>query len=158
MRRSIFAVVVAILYPWSTSSADSAPCPAGAVAMDVGSTTDLQKLTTALNCSGEGAFDVTWIGRLPLRQRIDLSGNKNLTITGSSTLLTGRPGAEIDAGNSTGLFLVSGGSTLRLHNLVLKGGSSDDGGVVDVRASSSVHVVDCSFTNNNASTGGDTTF
>ncbi|CAM9817102.1 unnamed protein product, partial [Laminaria digitata] len=79
---------------------------------------------------------------------------KNLTITGCSTLVTGRPGAEIDAGNTTGLFSVSGGSTLRLQNLLLKGGSSEDGGGVDVRSSSSLYVVDCSFVNNSASAGG----
>lgn len=124
--------------------------------MDVGSTTDLQRMTNAINCTGEGAFDVTWNGTVPIDQRIELSDKKNLTITGSVTLVTGRPGAVIYARNKTGLFSVSGGSTLKLQNLVLKGGSSEEGGGVYMRSSSSVYVVGCSFIDNNASTGGET--
>lgn len=155
-RLGILAALVAILSLSFISPAASAPCPAGAVAMNVGSTADLQNMTNLINCTGKGSFDVIWTGTLPLLQTIELSDTKNLTITGStySTLLTGSLGAGIDAGNTTGLFAVSGGSTLRLQNLVLKGGSAEDGGGVDVRSSSTVNVVGCSFLNNSASIGG----
>lgn len=133
----------------------SAPCSASTIAMSVGTTAELQNMTNALNCTGGGAFDVTWTGSLQLEEIIQLSDNKNLTVTGSSPLKTGLPSDGIDAGNATGIFSVSGGSTLRLQNLVLEGGSAANGGGVDVRSFSSVYVDGCFFSNNSASTGGE---
>ena len=147
-------VVVTHLSLLFVSPTTSAPCSAGTITLNVGSESDLQAMTNTINCTGEGVFDVEWIGNLQLQQKIFLSGSKNLTITGSSARLPGVPGDGMDAGNVTGIFAVSGGSTLRLQNLVLKGGFAEIGGGIDVRSSSVVHVNGCSFTNNVASTGG----
>ncbi|CAN0453186.1 unnamed protein product, partial [Laminaria digitata] len=61
----------------------------------------------------------------------------------------------IDAGSTTGIFSVSNASTLTLKNMMLQGGVSDNGAAVDARSFSSVHVVCCAFSNNNATTGGE---
>lgn len=136
------------------SPAESAPCSAGTIAMEVGSATELGIMTNAINCTGEGTFDVTWKGRLQLLQTIELSDNKNLTVTGSSSSLDVLPSDVIDAPDASGIFSVSGGSTLSLKHLVLFGGTSEVGGAVEARSSSSVHLVGCSFISNNASIGG----
>ena len=119
--------------------------------MEVASAADLESMSDAINCTGEGTFDVTWIGSLQLHQSIEISDNKQLTITGSSPV----PETVIDGGNATNIISVSGGSTLNLVSLVLKGGNSDEGGAVAARDSSLVNVVGCSITNNNASLGGE---
>lgn len=137
--------------------AASAPCSAGTIAMEVGSAADLHNLANTMNCTGMGKFDVTWIGSLQLEKRIEVSDNKELTITGSTPLFTVLPEAVIDAGNTTGIISVSKGSTLTLVSLLLKGGNSESGGAVDVSSFSSIYVADCLLTSNNASIGGETT-
>lgn len=155
MRPHVLAVMTAIVALSFMPPTASAPCSAGTIAMDVVSAADLQNMANTINCTGEGTFDVTWIGSLQLEQRIELSDNKELTITGSSLLSTVLPEAVIDARNTTGIISVSDGSTLNLVNLVLKGGNSEKGGAVDVRSSSALYVTDCFITSNNASRGGE---
>lgn len=125
--------------------------------MDVATTGDLQKFTDAINCTGPGVFSVTWYRSLLIEQTIEVSNQKNVTITGSGLqTIRGASGENNDVG--TGIFSVSSGSSLRLNHLVLEGGSSDHGGAVVVHSSSYLHVVDCIFTNNKASRGGKTLF
>lgn len=150
------AVVVAILSHSFILGVAPAPCSTETIAMEVGSTAELLSMINTINCTGEGTFDVTWTGSLQLGQTIELSDNKNLTITGSGAVPVAPHGVVIDGGNTSGIFSVSGSSTLSLKGLTLKGGSSNDGGGVDVRSSSSAFVFGCYFTGNNASTGGET--
>lgn len=139
-----------------TLVAGAAPCPAGTVSMEVATTAELQTMITAINCTGEGMFDVTWIGSVPLLQTIEVCGKKQLTVTGSTSTPLNLPSAAIDAGSTTGIFIVCNGSTLSLNNVLLEGGISSSGAAIDARVSSSVYLTDCGFTNNNATTGGET--
>ena len=157
LMKAMVAAVLALPF-MSFMPAASAPCIAGTIAMEVGSAADLQNMAGTMNCTGKGTFHVTWIGSLQLAERMELSGNKELTITGSTPLSTVLPEAVIDAGKTTGIISVSDGSTLNLVSLVLKGGSSENGGAVDVSSFSSVYVADCFLTSNTASTGGETIY
>ena len=145
-----------------TSGAELAPCPSVTVAVNIGSTADVQSLTDALACAGEGVFNITWYSSLAIEERIEVSDNKNVTVTGTSPSFGGGladgndAGVIIDAGSGTGIFSVFHGSTLRLNNLVLEGGNTEHGGAVEVLSSSSLFVFDCLFKNNNASNGGET--
>ncbi|CAM9993555.1 unnamed protein product, partial [Laminaria digitata] len=64
-------------------------------------------------------------------------------------------GTIINAGIGLSMFLVVDESTLTLNNITLDGGSSEYGGAVSVRSSSTLNVFGCTFTNNQASTGGE---
>eukprot|EP00904_Undaria_pinnatifida_P007520 jgi/Undpi1/3899/HiC_scaffold_16.g07267.m1 len=120
-----------------------------------------------MNCSGEGFFSATLYNSVQIQQRIEVSTRKTVNITGDgfptisaatldNALDSAESSAVTDVGNSTGIFLVSGGSTLTMKSLILDGGRSEDGGAVVVLSSSSMHVFDCTFKNNNATnTGGD---
>ena len=144
------------------SGADSALCPPVTTAVTITSIGDVQNLTDALACEGEGGFNITWYSRVTIEERIEVFDRKNVTVTGvSSSRFDGGLGGDnadgvvIDAGSSTGIFSVSDGSTLRLNNLVLEGGNAENGGAVDVRSSSSFFAFGCIFSNNNASNGGE---
>lgn len=156
MRLPAVAVMLANLSLSFTSAEEPPPCLGGTTAIEVASTTDLQNMLNTINCTGEGTFDVTWIGNLQLEQTIEISDNKNLTITGPSPPFTVLPEAVIDAGNTTGIVSVSGGSTVKLVSLVLMGGNSHDGGAVLAHSFSSVSVIGCSILSSNGSTGGET--
>ena len=146
------------------SRTESAPCPASTVAVHVTSAADVQDLTDALTCTGEGAFNVTWHRSLTITQTINVPNRKHVTVTGA-----GRPsirgalpdgnnyGEDVDAGggNFTGIFFVCNGSTLRLNHLVLDGGSAEYGGAVALHSSSSLFILGCAFANNNAEKGGE---
>ena len=151
MRFDVLKAIVAILSISVLPVATPAPCTTETIVMEVASAADLETMSNAINCTGEGTFHVTWIGSLQLHQSIDISDNKQLTITGSNPV----PETVIDGGNATNIVSVSGGSTLNLVSLVLNGGNSDEGGAVAARDFSVVNVVGCSFTNNNASLGGE---
>ena len=162
--------VVVVLAGWTSSfisGAELVACPSETVSMDLTTTADIQSLTDAMNCSGEGFFNATLYNSVQIQQRIEVSDQKTVTITGEGlptisaatlddALDSAESSAVTDVGNSIGIFLVSGGSTLTVNALVLEGGRSEDGGAVVVLSSSSMHVFDCTFKNNNATTGGDT--
>lgn len=165
MRHALVAAMAAkvALFLSLTSGAGAAPCPAGTTSMDVATTAELELMINTINCTGEGVFDVTWIGSVPVVQIIEVCEKKQLAVTGSTLTLTTAaptdtdlPSAVIDAGSTTGIFRVCNGSTLTLNNLILDGGISTNGAAIDARASSAVYVTDCAFTNNNATTGGET--
>ena len=158
MRRDVFCVIamkLALLFSL-LPGAEPGVCPPGTVSMNVATTSELQTLMTTMNCTGEGVFNVTWIGRVPLVEAIDLRDGKNLTVTGSISALADFSSAVIDAGRATGIFTVRDRSALSLNSLVLEGGASTNGAAVDARSSSSVIVNDCVFTNNIANNGGET--
>eukprot|EP00904_Undaria_pinnatifida_P004020 jgi/Undpi1/13619/HiC_scaffold_9.g03273.m1 len=134
--------------------AEPGVCPAGTISMNVETTSELKTLMTTINCTGEGVFNVAWIGRVSLVEAIELREKKNLTVTGSTSAVTDFSSAAIDAGWATGMFTVYNGSTLSLNSLVLEGGNATDGAAIDVRSSSSVIVDDCVFANNIATNGG----
>ena len=158
MRRDVLNVMAAkiALFVLFLQGAEPGVCPAGTISMDVATSSELQTLMTTINCTGEGVFNVTWIGRVPLVEAIEVREEKKLTITGSTSALADGLSAVIDAGRTTGIFTVHDKSTLSLNRLVLERGTSTNGAAVDARSSSSVIVDDCVFTNNHATNGGET--
>ncbi|MEP4804532.1 MAG: hypothetical protein ABJZ69_08980 [Hyphomicrobiales bacterium] len=138
------------------SGAQSTECPAGIVAVNITSTADVHHLTDALACVGEGFFNITWYSSLTIYEMIEVSDEKEVTVTGVGVRSFRGADVVIDAGSGTGIFSVSGGSTLHLHNVVLKGGNTENGGAVAVLSSSAFFAFDCTFRNNNASNGGET--
>lgn len=145
------------------SGARAEPCPSGTVAVNVTSTADIQNLTAALACTGQGAFDITWYSSLVIMQRIEVSSSKDVTVAGTGFpsirgVLADDDGADaiVDAGAVGGLFKVSDGSTLRLSGLLLEGGHAEQGGAVNLNSSSSLVVFGCTFANNSAADGGNT--
>lgn len=138
----------------------SPPCPSDTVTtVELTSTSGVKPLIDALNCTGPGVFSVTLDGRLQIEDIIEMSDQKYVTVAGSAENVLDSSSdaslyAEIDAGHTTGIFLVSNGSTLNMSNLVIEGGYSTDGGAVAVTSSSFLKVFDCIFTNNRASSAG----
>lgn len=147
------------------SGAESMPCPSGTVAVNITSTADVRNLTDVLACTGGGSFDITLYSSVIIAQRIEVANMKSVSVTGAGfPSIRGAPadddgaaGAIGNDGSGHGIFHVANGSTLRLNNLVLEGGNAEDGGAVNLVASSSLFVLDCTFTNNNASNGGEPT-
>lgn len=158
----------ALLVVWLAISfmarAETAPCPLRTVVINVTSSADVLHLTDAIECTGDRVFDITWYNSLDIEQKIKVSDQKSVMVTGSGspTIRAGLKddddytGANIGLGSATGVFSVHNESTLILKQLVLDGGYSEDEGAVAVTSSSSLHVYDCAFTSNNASTGGET--
>lgn len=145
--------------------AHSAPCPVGTVDINVRYPADVHNLADAFNCTGQGAFNVTWYSNLTLVNSINVADMKQVTVTGSgSPTISGGLGDDNDDGSiddprtGTQIFSVSNGSSLRLSHLVLEGGQAEHGGAIEVSSSSSLFVFDCSFSNNNASRGGETRY
>lgn len=138
------------------SGAEAGPCPAATTSMNVTTIAALPNMINIINCNGEGTFGPTWTGRVQLAHIIELSDYKTLTVTGSRPILKTFPSDVIYAGSTTSIFAASNGSTLTLKNLVLQGGASKNGAAVDAGSFSSVDVVGCASTNNNATTGGGT--
>lgn len=138
-----------------TAGAMPAPCSGGTVALTVTTPAELQSMLSVMNCTGKGTFDVVWTGTVPLLQVIEVSQTKQLTVTGSSGALADPLSDVMDAGRATGIFRVSNGSTLILNSMVLDGGTSLEGAAIDARDHSFVRVVGCTFTNNNATDGGE---
>lgn len=160
----VLTMVGLVIFFLAGEGGDAAPCLSGTVAVDVTSAADVQNLTNALECAGEGAFDITWYPNVAITQRIDVTNSKNVTVTGNDfprirgTLPDDTAAdtiVDVGAGGSGGLFSVSNGSTLRLNNLVLEGGNAENGGAVDVLSSSSLFLFGCTFADNNASNGGE---
>lgn len=130
------------------SGARAALCQSDTVRMHLASSGDVQKLIDAMDCTGNGVFDVVSRGRLHVPGRVEVSDQKKLTVTGNygSSLI-----GNID---TNGIFLVSDGSTLTINHMLLEGGISLDGGAVAVTSSSSLHLFDCHFSKNTAIAAG----
>lgn len=142
--------------------AESAACPSGIVSVNLTTTDDMQTFTDAVNCSGPGVFNATLYNNVQINERIEVSDQKIVYITGTGfpTIHGALPNStasssSANAGSTTGIFLVSTGSALTIDALVLEGGHSEYGGAVTVLSSSSLHAVDCTFRNNTAKTGGE---
>ena len=161
MTSDVMALVMVGLVVSFLFGADSAPCPSSTVQVNVTSTADLQNLTDALACYGMGAFDITWYSSMDITENIRVSDLKDVAVTGvgfpsiRGGLLDTGAGA-VNAGAGSGIFSVSNGSSLYLIDVVLEGGSAENGGAVNVYSSSSLFVFDCIFINNTASNGGET--
>lgn len=134
-------------------AAEAVQCDSGVMAMNVGNSIDLEDFVIAMKCNGTAVFNVTWSGKNQIIGRIEVSEMKSVTITGVALLDT-PPAAANDA--QTGMFFVHGESTLNLCNLMLDGGTSTEGGAISVVETSVVNVFNCTFTNNVATNGGDT--
>ena len=156
-----------MLVAWLTGSfiqgAETVICPTGTVAIDIETLADVHDLTDIINCTGPGVFDIKWSTSLQIEERIGVSNMKNVTITGSGLPTIGSAlkyddiaGNDNDTGSVTGLFSVSDGSTLSLNYMAFEGFNSTDGGVIDVRSSSSLSLRGCNFSSNIASNGGET--
>lgn len=158
--------VVAVLAVWTISFISGeaiVACPSGTVSAALTATDGMQSLADAMNCSGQGVFNVVLNSSVQISRRIEVSSQKIVHITGSgfptirAALRDDNERSVVaDAGNTTGIFLVSNGSTLTLNDVVLEGGYAEDGGAIAVLSSSSLHAVGCTFTDNSAATGGDT--
>lgn len=157
------AMLVAGLAMSFIAGAEAVPCASGTVVINVTSLADVRHLTDAMGCTGEGVFDITWYNSLEIEERIEVSDQTSVTITGFGfpTIRAGltdnddNAGVVIDLKSTTGIFSVQNGSSLILEQLKLDGGRSKHGGAVVVTSSSSLYVYDCAFANNNATTGGE---
>lgn len=163
MGLTVVAILAFGLTAFVTPGAQAVPCPSGTVDINISSTADVDDLTDALACAGQGIFDITWHTSLTIDERIKVSDEKKLTVTaGDFPGFRGvigddnAAGVIIEAGSGEGIFSVSGGSTLRLNNIGLEGGNAENGGAVAVLSSSALFVSSCTFTRNNASNGGET--
>lgn len=146
------------------AGAKAALCPSSTVVMDVTSADNIHNLTTALACTGEGTFDITWHLSFTVTQKIGVSNNKSVTVTGKGfpsirggLIDVNEADDAVPVGGDSGMFSVSNGSTLRLNHLALEGGNAETGGAVKVFSSSSLFAFGCAFGNNNATDGGKTT-
>ena len=142
------------------SGAESAKCVNAA--MDVVSTADAEALEETLKCTGGGEFNVAWYGRVTIQRAFEVAGGISLNVTGNydsglsiddvrrtATIVGDRMNLR------TGMFLVSGASSLTLNNLVLQGGYSDTpyrAGAVEAQGTGdgkqTVNVFDCQFEDN----------
>lgn len=156
LHRLITALITGLLSISAIAAETAAPCPSAPGAFSVANAVDLKNLTTAMNCSGEGVFDVTWVGFVRVREPIQVSGQKEVTITGG--ILNGSLPATIHAGNTTGIFNVSNNSMLTLRYLSLEAGYSEKGGAVSVTGSSELNAFGCTFAGNVATEGGEDTY
>lgn len=137
------------------SGEEAAPCPPDTIEISITSAADLANLTDSLACVGQGDFNIMWHSNVAINERLEVSDGKNVTVTADALGDDNAGDVLIDAGNSTGIFSVSDGSTLRLNNIALDGGNAEDGGAVAVLSSSALFVLGCTFTRNNASNGGE---
>ena len=155
-------VVLTALWTISISGEEITACLPGTISVNVTTNDDMHRLTDAMNCTGQGVFNVTLYSSVQVNRRIEVSNQKRVHITGSgfpairaepcdNELLSASP----YAGTTTGIFLVSNHSTLSINALVLEGGCGEDGGGVAVLASSCLHAYACTFRNNSAAAGGD---
>lgn len=142
------------------SAAESARC--ADTEMNVASTADARDLSDALNCTGGGDFSVTWYGSVTITQAFEVPDGISLTVTGSGSSSVapddGIPSAGIVGSEltpETGIFYVSGASTLTLDNMVLQGVYSEKhGGAGAIEAQGSadalltINVIDCLFMDN----------
>lgn len=162
MRPGRFALAVGMASTLFISGVNSTEC-VNAQTIEVSSTADAQHLSDALTCTGGGVFDVIWYGSVSINQTIEVPDGISLTITGSgfsSSLPLDRSASTatilgVKSTSQTGMFHVSGASTLNLDNLVLQGGYSDDNtgaGAVKAQGASgviqTVNVTDCHFKDN----------
>ena len=158
---NIPAIMLASLITFFSSGAETAPCASSTVALHVATTYDVQTVMDELKCTGPGSFNITWHSSLEIDQRIDVTSQKSITITGSGSPII--RAAPVDNNNAestanTGLFHVSNGSILLLSHLTLEAGNTSAGGAVSVWSSSFLFVFGCTFISNHASEfGGETT-
>lgn len=150
------AMLAFVLTTGLMTRAGAASCLPGTVAISITSAVDVQNLTDSLGCEGKGYFDITWHSNVTIDERIEVSDGKHVTVTADAFNEDNAADVIIDDGSGTGIFSVSDGSALRLNNIGLRGGNAEHGGAVAVLSSSALYIYGCTFTRNNASTGGET--
>ena len=155
-------VVLTALWTISISGEEITACLPGTISVNVTTNDDMHRLTDAMNCTGQGVFNVTLYSSVQVNRRIEVSNQKrvHITVSGFPTIRAEPRDNELlsafpDAGTTSGIFLVSNQSTLSINALVLEGGYAEDGGGVAVLASSSLHAFACTFKNNSAAAGGE---
>lgn len=153
------ALIVAGLVISLVRGEQPTPCPSDTVTVELTSTSGVKPLTDAMNCRGAGTFNVTLYGRIQIDQIIEISHQKYVTLAAPVEKALDSSSddylyAEMDAAHQTGIFSVTNGSTLSISNLIIARGRSMDGGAVVLTSSSFLHVFDCNFTNNTASSAG----
>lgn len=155
MRLGAFVALVSSL---AAPPVESAACAAGVTSLEVYSSSDLQDLRAALDCTGGGRFDVAWFGTVAVDDTFYVPDGSDLTVTGSISNST------LDGGHRTpsGFFRLYNNSALSLNNLVLVGGySTSHGGAVSAWGegvspgpiANTINIVDCTFRNNIAESG-----
>lgn len=161
----VFAVAFVALTVIFPSGARSADCSITTLRVNVTSAEEVLNLVDELNCTGAGNFDVYWSGSIVISQSFNLPNGGSLSITGASRISALEDGSSvdeafvdvIDANDVTGMFVLTGGSTLSCNNLVLTRGRRDlaNGGAinadsVNVTMENIIGLSDCKFLDNHA--------
>ncbi len=151
------------------SGVESAQCPSGVTEVAVATAENVEELVGLMDCTGGGAFNVVWTGRIAIGKTIEVTGSNQLNITASSSASSpSAVGTLVDEPEPDGilasnpdvqLFLVSGDSaTLSLNGLLLEGGSALNGGAVSALCPTPggavVNVTGCDFRHNKAAAFG----
>lgn len=141
-------LVVPLLLTW-VDAAESAECFDQAVEINVYDTTNTSDLAQTLACSTTEELTVVWQGEVQLSSTLAVGNSTTLKITGVN-------GASMNGGGAIQLIRVTGGATLILTNVSLRGGWVPDGegGSISANENSSVFLEDCSFIDNKAGTNG----
>lgn len=105
---------------------------------------DLQ--ATIDNCTDGGNIIVEWNGAVTLNSSIQIDSGISLTITGIGS------DAEANGGQQTRLFEVSSGGSLSLTQMIISGGSAENGGAI-LSNDGTIKLNSCIFNGNSASNG-----
>lgn len=106
-------------------------------------------LASAIGCS-DGNFTVTWVGAITVSQTLTIADGTSLTITGEGT------DSAMDGAGTAGplLFVEGDSSSLTLRNLEITRGSGTKGGAIYALTSTTVNIINCTFSDNDASGSG----
>lgn len=129
--------------------AEAAPCSPQSGAWIISDEDEALRLASAIGCSG-GIFTVTWVGAIEISEPFVISEGTSLTINGEGD------GSSLDGAGTVGpLILVEGvSSELTLRNVEITKGSARDGGAISALTSAKVNIMDCTFSDNDASASG----
>lgn len=106
-------------------------------------------LASAIGCS-DGNFTVTWVGAITVSQALTIADGTSLTINGE-----GLDSALDGAGTAGPLVVVEGeSSSLTLRNLEIARGSGTKGGAIYALTSATANIINCTFSDNDASGSG----
>ena len=105
-------------------------------------------LRTAVNCTGGGVVEATWVGVFLVDAPIAVAEGTFLSVTAEGTAASG----VVGDGSQTRLFEVSSGAGLMLTRFKMSGGSADGGGAI-YSESAALTLDNCTFDGNVATDG-----
>ena len=150
----LMALIVVVL-AWAVGSiieVGGVSCSPQNISLTINDEDGVLDLASALDCS-DGTFTVTWVGSLAIPQTLTVTDGTSLTIIGEDA------GSALDGRGVTGplIFVDGSSSALTLRNLGVKRGSGFYGGAISALTSAAVNIVNCTFSENDASqSGGET--